>query len=143
MRILVTVRDGVLEEVATDLSEAVEVVCVDIDDNNHEEPVIVNRRRTGSIPDSDSLPYLRRLDERKADRVVCTEEGELLSWPSMAWIKAVCKIGQGAACCRYLAMGIDWSCLKRSSLKALLDERAAAGTMSARGDNCEGQEEDA
>ncbi len=61
-------------------------------------------------------------------------------WPHMDYIRDVCKIGQGAACCRYLTMGADgWSCEKTSSLKALLDARVATGTINARGDNCEGR----
>ena len=60
-------------------------------------------------------------------------------WPGMEYVKAVCKIGQGHACCRYLTMGAGgWSCEKRSSLKAALDARVLAETMTARGDNCEG-----
>lgn len=75
-------------------------------------------------------------------------------------IKNVCKIGQGHACCRYLLMGPKgWECAKflpqdknvqtladklagkteTKSPKEIMDERAAAGLMIARADNCEGK----
>ena len=61
-------------------------------------------------------------------------------WPDMEYITGICKIGQGAACCRYLTVGPDgWCCEKTTSLKHILDTRALAGTMIARGDNCEGR----
>ena len=61
-------------------------------------------------------------------------------WPDMEYIKGICKIGQGAACCRYLTMGSGgWCCEKTTSLKQVLDARAVAGTMVALGDNCEGR----
>lgn len=52
----------------------------------------------------------------------------------------VCKIGQGADCCRYLLGGADGiECGKHQpEFKRMLDARHAAGTMVARGDNCEG-----
>lgn len=50
---------------------------------------------------------------------------------------SVCKIGQRAACCRYLTMGPDgWDCEKQTSLRHVLDARVAQ--MTAQGDNCEG-----
>jgi hypothetical protein len=62
------------------------------------------------------------------------------TWPDMDYIKSVCRIGEGALCCRYLTMRPDgWSCEKHTSLKSVLDARVAAGTFTARGDNCEGQ----
>jgi hypothetical protein len=56
------------------------------------------------------------------------------------WAKGVCRIGQGAACCRYLVMGPGgWDCAKpHGQTRAMLDKRVAAGQLSARGDNCEG-----
>jgi hypothetical protein len=55
------------------------------------------------------------------------------------FVKQTCKIGQGAVCCRYLgADGGGFDCLKLTSLRAYLDERVALGTITARGDNCEG-----
>lgn len=58
--------------------------------------------------------------------------------PDDEWTKTVCKIGQRADTCRYLAMGASgWSCVKNSELQWQLDARAA--TMSAKGDNCEGR----
>jgi hypothetical protein len=62
-------------------------------------------------------------------------------FPDMDYIKAVCRIGQGANCCRYLtgsARGFE--CAKfNAGLKRHLDERVAAQTITARGDNCEGR----
>jgi hypothetical protein len=52
----------------------------------------------------------------------------------------VCKIGKGAQCCRYLAVGQQgFICLKFTSNKSYLDARVAANSMRAHGDNCEGQ----
>lgn len=56
------------------------------------------------------------------------------------WAKDTCKLGQGAACCRYLTIGANgWSCEKHSTLHFLLDARVESGTINARGDNCEGR----
>ena len=54
----------------------------------------------------------------------------------------VCRPGEGAATCRYLGSdGSGWRCLKLlEDYAAMLDERAAEGTIQARGDNCEGRE---
>jgi hypothetical protein len=55
------------------------------------------------------------------------------------WVKSVCKIGQGHACCRYLTMAPDgWDCEKHSDMGRYLDLRVEAETMVARGDNCPG-----
>lgn len=73
-------------------------------------------------------------------------------------VRAVCKIGQGHACCRYLTVGPEgWGCVKldpqpiRSLLdvmdgrpatltaKRIIDDRVACGEMMAHGDNCEGR----
>ena len=55
-------------------------------------------------------------------------------------LREVCRIGQGASCCRYLMMGAQgWECAKGGSLQVTLDERVAASSMTARGDNCAGQ----
>lgn len=50
----------------------------------------------------------------------------------------VCKIGQGAACCRYLVLKPPTCCAKGTSMQPLLDARVAAGKMNAQGDNCPG-----
>ena len=51
--------------------------------------------------------------------------------------KSVCKIGQGADCCRYLSMGAEgFSCEKLSPLGDTIDLR---DDMTAKGDNCEGR----
>ena len=50
-------------------------------------------------------------------------------------IKEVCKLGQGAECCRYLVCGVKgFECAKFTENKSLLDNRVY--TMTAKGDNC-------
>jgi hypothetical protein len=67
-----------------------------------------------------------------------------MNYPTDEHAKAVCKIGQGAACCRYLTMGssatdgVGWSCEKATKIGRYLDQRVADEMMNARGDNCEG-----
>lgn len=54
--------------------------------------------------------------------------------------KTVCKVGQGAACCRYLTMGGDgWSCEKLTGLRRAIDNRVRLGKFTAISDNCEGR----
>lgn len=60
--------------------------------------------------------------------------------PDQGWVQDVCKMGQGAACCRYLAVDAKgFCCLRLTDAKAMLDERVAMGTMHARSDNCTGR----
>jgi hypothetical protein len=60
--------------------------------------------------------------------------------PHDEWVRFVCKLGQGKACCRYLAMvGGGWSCEKRTALREVIDRRASHRQMEAQGDNCEGK----
>lgn len=56
----------------------------------------------------------------------------------------VCKVGQSAACCRYVVAGANGvRCAKHDKeMKTLIDERVAAKTFTARGDNCEGLADD-
>jgi hypothetical protein len=58
------------------------------------------------------------------------------------WARDVCKMGQEAACCRYLIItSSGWSCAKkRSELRKMIDYRVMAGTMTAQGDNCPGKD---
>lgn len=53
---------------------------------------------------------------------------------------AVCRIGQGTACCRYLMFDgeLGFVCAKGTNLQATLDHRAGTGQMTAVGDNCPG-----
>jgi hypothetical protein len=54
------------------------------------------------------------------------------------YTEMTCKPGK-AECCRYLcADGDGWVCAKLTSIGSIIDERVAAGTMNATGDNCEG-----
>lgn len=57
------------------------------------------------------------------------------------YIKQVCKIGQGAACCKYLGGGVDGlECLKiNPAFKGVIDEDWTKTQHVAQGDNCEGQ----
>jgi hypothetical protein len=57
------------------------------------------------------------------------------------YIKQVCKIGQGAACCRYLGVGQDGlECLKVDpGIKKVVDKSWATTEHVAQGDNCDGQ----
>lgn len=52
----------------------------------------------------------------------------------------VCKLGQLHDCCRYLLLDMTgMHCAKFvPSIRALLDQRVAQQTMTARGDNCPG-----
>lgn len=54
------------------------------------------------------------------------------------YVKEKCKPGT-SECCRYLVMGSGWQCAKLTEHKKTLDDRVAAGTMRAVGDNCEGK----
>ena len=55
----------------------------------------------------------------------------------MDFAKEMCKIGQGADCCRYLTGGqTGLECAKLTGLRAVIDARAA--TMTAQSDNCPG-----
>jgi hypothetical protein len=56
------------------------------------------------------------------------------------YVEDTCKPGQQEKTCRYLLMGPGgWQCGKLSDLKTYIDQRVSAGTMIARGDNCEGR----
>ena len=53
-------------------------------------------------------------------------------------LKDICKMGQGADCCRYITVGPDgFECAKGTTLQATLDQRV--GIMVAKGDNCDGK----
>lgn len=61
-------------------------------------------------------------------------------FPEMPYIENICKIGQGASCCRYLTVGVKgWACEKTTSLRAAIDQRVLTGQFTALGDNCEGR----
>lgn len=54
-------------------------------------------------------------------------------------IKNVCKIGQGAECCKYLLLGSGgFECGKISEWKEVVDKEWDS-TKTAQGDNCEGK----
>jgi hypothetical protein len=54
------------------------------------------------------------------------------------YLADTCKVGHGAACCRYVMMGASgWSCGKLDPrFKVAIDQRAPM--MNAKGDNCAG-----
>lgn len=56
------------------------------------------------------------------------------------FVRVTCRIGQGAACCRYLAVDPrGFCCLKLDpALGPVIEARQEAGTMHAKGDNCPG-----
>jgi hypothetical protein len=56
------------------------------------------------------------------------------------YVKTICKIGQGALCCRYIVGGPQGlECAKHEpELAAQINRRVAAGAFTARGDNCDG-----
>ena len=56
-----------------------------------------------------------------------------------AFVRAICKAGQGSACCRYLLGGPEgFHCGKLdAAMRAAIDERQS--TMVAKGDNCAGR----
>ena len=63
----------------------------------------------------------------------------MLGRPDQNHVRNVCKIGKGAACCRYLAGdGQGMACVKHHAAARVVDARVAAGTMGARGNNCDG-----
>jgi len=54
-------------------------------------------------------------------------------------VKNVCKLGQGAECCKYLVMGTVFECMKtNSSDKKVIDDNWAKNPHVAQGDNCNG-----
>jgi len=59
------------------------------------------------------------------------------------YILEVCKIGQLAACCKYLGCGTEgMECLKANPVfKATVDENWAKTQHVAQGDNCPGQQD--
>jgi hypothetical protein len=53
-------------------------------------------------------------------------------------VRNVCRIGQGAACCAFLTMGNGFECAKGTSVEPTIRARLFAGTIGAKGDNCDG-----
>jgi hypothetical protein len=65
-----------------------------------------------------------------------------LNTHTMSYLTQTCKIGQGAECCRYIVAGKGGiTCAKLTSVKATIDNRVAAGSFTAKADNCQGKEE--
>lgn len=75
-----------------------------------------------------------------AEAAIATTAAQQATPPEDSWTETVCKIGHGAQCCRYLTMSArGWCCEKNTDLAAVIDARVAAGTFTARGDNCDGR----
>ncbi len=57
-----------------------------------------------------------------------------------AHIVGICKFGKKEQCCRYFAANASgYVCAKKvPDVRVVIDQRFAAGTLSARGDNCSG-----
>lgn len=53
-------------------------------------------------------------------------------------VKEICKLGKGEECCAYFVMGPGFMCAKGTTLAYTIELRLAAGTMNAKGDNCQG-----
>lgn len=54
-------------------------------------------------------------------------------------VRPLCKMGEGAECCAFLTFGGGgFCCAKGSSFEFLIWQRQAQGTMTAKGDNCDG-----
>lgn len=58
----------------------------------------------------------------------------------VGYVRNVCCIGQGVACCRFLILyGSHWDCAKvDAAFKTWVNDRARSGQMVAQGDNCPG-----
>lgn len=55
-------------------------------------------------------------------------------------LKDICKIGQGAACCKYLLAGENgFECAKTNGWKDIVDNNWKTVKHTAQGDNCEGK----
>lgn len=89
MKIVVLIQDGVLQEAFADdaamaliTARQLDVIAIDIDENNEEEPAIVKRLDSefSRINDSiDAVRFLERLsEEAEGDRAVCQSDGTLL-----------------------------------------------------------------
>lgn len=62
-------------------------------------------------------------------------------FPDTEYAKTVCKMGQGAECCRYLTMApMGWSCEKNGPLRNYIDFRVRNDQMISHGDNCDGKQ---
>lgn len=60
-------------------------------------------------------------------------------YPDDAYVKAICRAGEGEVCCRYLTVGAGgWSCEKHALLASIIDYKVERGEIGAKGDNCEG-----
>jgi hypothetical protein len=58
---------------------------------------------------------------------------------SQVYVEETCKLGQGEKTCAFLMMGAEgFDCAKGTSIEATIRKRLEAGTMNAKGDNCEG-----
>lgn len=56
-------------------------------------------------------------------------------------LKSVCRFGKGEETCSFLTMSVDgFECAKGTSIEPIITQRRAAGTMVAKGDNCEGRQ---
>lgn len=58
-----------------------------------------------------------------------------------AFVKTICRMGQGHNCCRYLICdGLGFHCAKLSPALAIqINARVKAGSMTAQADNCAGK----
>ena len=56
-----------------------------------------------------------------------------------AHLNSVCKFKQGKKTCRYISLTVNgYVCVKKTPMRAALDQRVKEKKMNAEGDNCEG-----
>jgi hypothetical protein len=88
MKIVVLIQDGVLQEAFADdaamaliRSKGLDVIAVDIDSNNDEEPAIVKRLDSEFSRLNDSIEAVRFLErlEEDGERAVCQDDGRVLA----------------------------------------------------------------
>lgn len=61
--------------------------------------------------------------------------------PSQAHLLLICRFGKGPACCSFLVFDPSrggFSCVKGSPLEMTIYARIASGTITAKGDGCDG-----
>jgi len=55
-------------------------------------------------------------------------------------VKKTCKFGEGESACSYIVISSQGvMCAKGTIIEGIIDDRREAGTMSAKGNNCQGR----
>lgn len=82
-RVIVVVRDGILESVLADDPESFELITIDIDEKSDDKPVIV-QQDDAEIYDEDgdtAGKYVKALEDSETDRLILDLEGKALPDP--------------------------------------------------------------